>query len=98
MYDLIMSPHDQVLGGGIYWKEGDKGSKNTCSKATRQSGQRRAATIKPTYTYLRFRFSYFNFNDKKIVAGAGLLLASAASYAQKQPTDICSNFLSAGVV
>lgn len=31
MYDFIMTGHDQVLGGGIYWKEGDKSTKNTCS-------------------------------------------------------------------
>ncbi|GAB3924778.1 glycoside hydrolase family 76 protein [Mucilaginibacter myungsuensis] len=31
MYDFILSGYDQVLGGGIYWVEGDKGSKNTCS-------------------------------------------------------------------
>jgi hypothetical protein len=31
MYDFIMTGHDQALGGGIYWKEGDLGSKNTCS-------------------------------------------------------------------
>jgi hypothetical protein len=31
MYDFIMTGYDQVLGGGIYWKEGDKSSKNTCS-------------------------------------------------------------------
>jgi hypothetical protein len=31
MYDFIMTGYDQVLGGGIYWKEGDLSSKNTCS-------------------------------------------------------------------
>jgi hypothetical protein len=31
MYDFIMSGYDQVLGGGIYWKEGSPNSKNTCS-------------------------------------------------------------------
>lgn len=31
MYDFIMTGYDQVLGGGIYWKEGDMSSKNTCS-------------------------------------------------------------------
>ena len=31
MYDFIMTGYDDVLGGGIYWKEGDKSSKNTCS-------------------------------------------------------------------
>jgi hypothetical protein len=31
MYDFIMTGYDEVLGGGIYWKEGDKSSKNTCS-------------------------------------------------------------------
>jgi rhamnogalacturonyl hydrolase YesR len=31
MYDFVMTGYNQVLGGGIYWKEGDTGSKNTCS-------------------------------------------------------------------
>jgi hypothetical protein len=31
MFDFIMTGYDQVSGGGIYWKEGDLGSKNTCS-------------------------------------------------------------------
>jgi hypothetical protein len=31
MYDFTMTGYDDVLGGGIYWKEGDKNSKNTCS-------------------------------------------------------------------
>ncbi|MFD2147421.1 glycoside hydrolase family 76 protein [Mucilaginibacter antarcticus] len=31
MYDFQMTGYDQVLGGGIYWKEGDKSTKNTCS-------------------------------------------------------------------
>lgn len=31
MYDFMMSGYDQVLGGGMYWVEGDKSSKNTCS-------------------------------------------------------------------
>jgi len=31
MYDFVMTGYDQVLGGGIYWKEGSPNSKNTCS-------------------------------------------------------------------
>lgn len=31
MYDFMMSGYDQVLDGGIYWKEGSTSSKNTCS-------------------------------------------------------------------
>jgi len=31
MYDFMMTGYNDVLGGGIYWKEGDKSSKNTCS-------------------------------------------------------------------
>ncbi|SDH49050.1 Glycosyl hydrolase family 76 [Dyadobacter soli] len=31
MYDFVLTGYDEVLGGGIYWKEGDKNSKNTCS-------------------------------------------------------------------
>ncbi|MDB5002558.1 MAG: glycoside hydrolase family 76 [Mucilaginibacter sp.] len=31
MYDFVMTGYDQALGGGVYWKEGDLSSKNTCS-------------------------------------------------------------------
>ncbi len=31
LYKFIMTGYDDVAGGGIYWKEGDKSSKNTCS-------------------------------------------------------------------
>ena len=31
MYEFTMTGYDNALGGGIYWKEGDKNSKNTCS-------------------------------------------------------------------
>lgn len=31
LYKFIMTGYDNVTGGGIYWKEGDKSSKNTCS-------------------------------------------------------------------
>jgi len=31
MYDFMMTGYDEVLGGGIYWKEPSKESKNTCS-------------------------------------------------------------------
>jgi hypothetical protein len=31
MYDFMMTGYNDVLGGGIYWKEGDTESKNTCS-------------------------------------------------------------------
>ncbi len=33
VWDFVMSGHDNVLGGGIYWKEVPKDSKNTCSNA-----------------------------------------------------------------
>ncbi|HXS55602.1 MAG TPA: glycoside hydrolase family 76 protein [Hanamia sp.] len=31
IYRFMMSGYDSASGGGIYWKEGDKTSKNTCS-------------------------------------------------------------------
>ncbi|MEO5999628.1 MAG: glycoside hydrolase family 76 protein [Chitinophagaceae bacterium] len=31
MYRFMMSGYDTVAGGGLYWKEGDHTSKNTCS-------------------------------------------------------------------
>ncbi len=33
VWKFIMSGKDNVLGGGIYWKEGERNSKNTCSNA-----------------------------------------------------------------
>jgi rhamnogalacturonyl hydrolase YesR len=33
VWDFIMTGHDDVLGGGIYWEEAPKNSKNTCSNA-----------------------------------------------------------------
>ncbi|MGM0530192.1 MAG: glycoside hydrolase family 76 protein [Bacteroidota bacterium] len=33
VWDFVMTGHDDVLGGGIYWKEAPKNSKNTCSNA-----------------------------------------------------------------
>lgn len=33
IYQFIFSGRDTVLGDGLYWKEGDKGGKNTCSNA-----------------------------------------------------------------
>jgi hypothetical protein len=33
VWNFVLSGKDDVLGGGIYWKEGDKTSKNTCSNA-----------------------------------------------------------------
>lgn len=31
IYDFCMTGYDTALGGGIYWREGDKASKHTCS-------------------------------------------------------------------
>lgn len=31
IYRFMMTGYDTVSGGGLYWKEGDKGTKNTCS-------------------------------------------------------------------
>ena len=31
IYRFVMSGYDTVAGGGLYWKEGDKTTKNTCS-------------------------------------------------------------------
>jgi len=31
IYRFMMSGYDTVTGGGLYWKEGDKSTKNTCS-------------------------------------------------------------------
>ena len=31
IYTFMMTGYDNVSGGGLYWKEGDKGGKNTCS-------------------------------------------------------------------
>lgn len=36
--EYVLSGEDDVLGGGIYWRESDKASKNTCSNAPSAAG------------------------------------------------------------
>lgn len=33
IYDFVMTGADDALGGGVYWREGDNSTKNTCSNA-----------------------------------------------------------------
>jgi hypothetical protein len=33
IYDFMLTGYDSLAGGGLYWKEGDKSTKNTCSNA-----------------------------------------------------------------
>ena len=37
-FEFVMSGWDESLGGGIYWRESDRASKNTCSNAPSAAG------------------------------------------------------------
>ena len=72
MFDFMITGYNNVLDGGIYWKEGDLSSKNTCSngpgalvalqmyKATKQKG------------YLDTAILICNWTDEKLRTPAGL--------------------------
>lgn len=66
MYDFMMTGHDQVLGGGIYWKEGDKGSKNTCSNGPGVLVALQMYQATKDKAYLDTAINIFNWTNDKL--------------------------------
>ncbi|WP_214071752.1 glycoside hydrolase family 76 protein [Mucilaginibacter sp. dw_454] len=66
MYDFIMTGHDQVLGGGIYWKEGDLSSKNTCSNGPGALVALQLYEATKNKAYLDTAIKIVNWTDAKL--------------------------------
>lgn len=72
MYDFMMTAYDTTLGGGLYWREGDYETKNTCSngpgilvalklyEATKEKG------------YLDTALMLYNWTNEKLQTPSGL--------------------------
>ncbi len=72
MYDFIMTGYDQVLGGGIYWKEGDKSTKNTCSNGPGVLVALQMYQATKNKAYLDTAIKVFNWTNAKLRTPAKL--------------------------
>ena len=66
MYDFMMTGYDQVLGGGIYWKEGDKNSKNTCSNGPAVLVALQMYQATKDKAYLDTALKIYNWTNEKL--------------------------------
>lgn len=66
MYDFMMTGYDQALGGGIYWKEGSKSSKNTCSNGPGVLVALQLYQATKNKVYLDTALKIFNWTNAKL--------------------------------
>lgn len=66
MYDFMMTGYDEVLGGGIYWKEGDKNSKNTCSNGPGALVALQMYQATKDKAYLDTALKIYNWTNQKL--------------------------------
>ena len=72
MYDFMMSGYDQVLGGGIYWVEGNNSSKNTCSNGPGVLVALQMYQATKNKMYLDTALKIFNWTNAKLQTPTGL--------------------------
>lgn len=68
IYNFMMTGHDQVLGGGLYWKEGSTSSKNTCSNGPGVLVALQLNQATKNKTYLDTALKIFNWTNEKLQA------------------------------
>ncbi|MES2828751.1 MAG: glycoside hydrolase family 76 protein [Bacteroidota bacterium] len=72
MYDFMMTGYNQVLGGGIYWKEGSTSSKNTCSNGPGVLVALQMYQATKNKMYLDTALKIFNWTNDKLKSPDGL--------------------------
>ena len=72
MYDFMMTGYDDVLGGGIYWKEGDKTTKNTCSNGPGILVALKMYQATKDKAYLDTAIKIYNWTNEKLQTPAKL--------------------------
>ncbi len=72
IYDFMMTGYDTVLGGGMYWKEGSKSSKNTCSNGPGALVALQLYQATKNKTYLDTALMIYNWTNEKLQAPSGL--------------------------
>ncbi|MDQ6901379.1 MAG: glycoside hydrolase family 76 protein [Bacteroidota bacterium] len=72
IYDFMMTGYDTVLGGGLYWKETSKSSKNTCSNGPGVLVALQLYQVTNNKTYLDTGLMLYRWVNENLKAPSGL--------------------------
>ncbi|MEO5593630.1 MAG: glycoside hydrolase family 76 protein [Chitinophagaceae bacterium] len=72
IYDFMMGGYDTVSGGGLYWKETSKSSKNTCSNGPGVLVALQLYQVTNNKKYLDTALLLFHWVNEKLQAPSGL--------------------------
>lgn len=72
MYDFMMTAYDNVLNGGLYWKEPSKSSKHTCSNGPGVLVALQLYQATKNKNYLDTAILIYNWTNLKLQAPSGL--------------------------
>jgi len=72
IYRFLLTGYDQVAGGGIYWKEGDKETKNTCSNGPNILVSLQLYKITREKKYLDTAMLVYDWTNKNLRAKDGV--------------------------
>jgi uncharacterized protein YyaL (SSP411 family) len=102
IYRFIMSGLDTAAGGGLYWKEGDKTTKNTCSNGPAILVALQLYKITKDKTYLNTALNIYKWTNEHLQSPDGIyydnikvgsLAISKATYTYNTGTMLQSNVL-----
>jgi predicted alpha-1,6-mannanase (GH76 family) len=102
IYRFMMSGYDAASGGGIYWKEGDKTSKNTCSNGPGILVALQLYNVTKEKTYLDTALLLYNWVNAHLESPEGIyydnikipsLKIDSATYTYNTGTMLQSNVL-----
>jgi len=72
MYDFMMTASDNALGGGLYWRENDFETKNTCSNGPGVIVALKMYKATKDKTYLENALKIYNWTYEKLQTPTGL--------------------------
>ena len=72
MYQFMMTAYDSTLGGGLYWRETDFDTKNTCSNGPGVIVALKLYEITKQKSYLDTALLVYNWTNEKLQAPSGL--------------------------
>lgn len=72
MYDFMMTAYDTTLGGGLYWRENDFESKNTCSNGPGIIVALKMYNATKNEAYLDTALMIYNWTNEKLQTPEGL--------------------------
>lgn len=72
IYRFMMTGYDTISGGGIYWREGDKTTKNTCSNGPGVLITLQLYKITKQKSYLDTALLIYNWTNKHLLSPDGI--------------------------